>query len=134
MFGSTHVLLYLHVYVYMYMYIHCMHTSVWTTYVSVEMLCCVQSGVGEEREEVDGDHSSAAPHKWWQFWKQSGEKKPKKFGWITGVLVRSTDDIHVHVRLRMTCAIIPCECEFKGTCTCTCKGGSLGTRLHVHDG
>ena len=63
--------------------------------VSVEMVFCVQSGVGEEKEEVDSDHSSAAPHKWWQFWKQSGEKKPNKFGWITGVLVRSTNDLHV---------------------------------------
>ena len=73
----------------------CMHTCVGYVRVSVEMVFCVQSGVGEEREEVDGDHSSAAPHKWWQFWKQSGEKKPNKFGWITGVLVRSTNDLHV---------------------------------------
>ena len=47
----------------------------------------LQSGESRVREETDGHTPAPAPHKKWQFWKSSGEKKPKKFGWITGVLV-----------------------------------------------
>ena len=49
-------------------------------------LSSLQPGESETRVEVDSEHS-AVPHKKWQFWKQSGEKKPQKFGWIMGVLV-----------------------------------------------
>ena len=46
---------------------------------------------GDSREESDGveggeQGSTGRKKRWWQ---SSGEKKPQKFGWITGVLVRA---------------------------------------------
>ena len=63
-------------------------------------LSSLQPGESETRVEVDSEHS-AVPHKKWQFWKQSGEKKPQKFGWIMGVLVSvkqcSLPAVNVHM-------------------------------------
>ena len=69
------------------------------------------------REEGDGHTTATAPHKKWQFWKQSGEKKPQKFGWITGVLVSPylyipVCNMYVHVHV---CAVYIDICTI---CTC----------------
>lgn len=53
---------------------------------TTECLPSLQQVAGEVRESVDTEQSDV-PRKRWQFWKQSGEKKPQKFGWIMGVLV-----------------------------------------------
>lgn len=53
---------------------------------TTECLSSLQQEAGEVRENVDTEQS-AVPRKRWQFWKQSGEKKPQKFGWVMGVLV-----------------------------------------------
>ena len=71
--------------VHVYMYIQ------YDTYLYgslVPIILCPQLNEGGASEETDAlSTSEPAQSTKKRWWKQSGEKKPQKFGWIMGVLV-----------------------------------------------
>ena len=55
---------------------------------------------------------------WWARWRRrkAGPKKPRKFGWIIGVLVSG---VHVCMCICVMCARA-CVCTYVRMCACVC--------------